>query len=686
MAELENQIETDVTQQHGADHTKVNPFDAVRDKIKFEGFTDSQKEAILDQYEEAYNAPGGTAARDMIDAGIALPDGLTVHNSNSQSVMSDYADNTVAKIVAKYQTDNPGVTVPQAQIDASELQLFDAQLGEDFSPSTERGQVYISAYPSIADEATNTPEVYTYPGSTHLGQTADASDPLRSIDKNGVMFDVPPIHTLLHETNHAVTGDIDLAPDRPTLIGNVSAGQLYTTNTTGNAADDYRGPNETATQEMLKQNGYTQLRGAYIGNWAPEHAAGTDFSLGREHEVGLTSNGPLDMTTHDPVAAVVVDAAGSWSTLRLGDKSDTVHAFDGNDTVYTGGGADRVFLGSGDDVAHAGWGNNTIDGGDANLDPASDHKSDVVTDWGFDTVDYTTLPTGFAAPEALSVDTSFDGAARDGILITMDGADVSVTKGTQYSFVVGEDVDRHHNIDAIKGTNRDDLTEVSEFSGDRALDGAGGTDTLLINTLPDGNTATNVAGPVTFNGASYDGYVTDGTDKLYYKGIENIVVERPEAAGAVGDPVDANGAAPIIPPVDGALNGAPTGHPSLDLEDAVRILHEEGAEAVELERASGIESGPISTLINTPAGVSVMETLVAHGDRSLELDPAELEGDAYSRVTSVLRSSMERVEEIDKVDEFEARKAQHLEQVAEVDAAVQPTQVVEAELEYEYGL
>ena len=78
MAELKNQKVAEVEQQHDADQAKVNPFDAVRDKIQFEGFTGSQKEAILDQYEEAYNAPGGTAARDMIDAGIALPDGLTL--------------------------------------------------------------------------------------------------------------------------------------------------------------------------------------------------------------------------------------------------------------------------------------------------------------------------------------------------------------------------------------------------------------------------------------------------------------------------------------------------------------------------------------------------------------------------------------------------------------------------------
>ena len=627
-----------MAEDESATQDKINPFDAVRDQIKFKGFTGAQRDEILDQYEEAYNAPGGTKAREMIDAGLALPDGLTVYNSNSQGVIVDYSEAAIADAVADYELANPGIKVSQADIDKLELDTFNESLSGDFSPSTAQGHVFISAYPSIPDQSTGIVETYNYPGAVRDGQSAVASPPFRSVDHNGVMFDVPPIQTLIHETNHAVTGDIDLAPDGTTLETNLANGQYYTIDTTGNAADDYRGPNETATQEMLKEMGYTQLRGAYVGNWNTTNNVGDDYGLGRQHDVGITS-GDIDMTTHAPVNAVVIGVAGQANTFKLGDGNDTVHAFDGTDTVHTGAGDDHVFLGLGDDTAHAGWGANTIDGGDANLDPKSDHRSDNVTDWGFDTVNYTTLPAGFASPDALQADAVFDGTARDGVLITISGDDVSVNKGQENSVRLGEDVDQLHNIDAITGSTRDDLTEVNALSGDRAIDGAGGTDTLRIDGLAEGVEVTNTVGPVTFNGVTYDGVISDGTNNLYYTDYENIIVEQPEVAGAV---MDANDFPPVIPPVDASLDGAPTGSRTISLEDAIGML---AADQKALNASNtGEQASHIQDALNHSDAAQMFQNLHTHGVKTLTADITS-DMSAEDRAREILVAGQEATQE-----------------------------------------
>lgn len=656
---------------------KTPPFEDVKDQFQFTGFDDDQREVILGQLKQVWDTDSGRA---MLQDGLNN-NGLHFLNINDQNVIQTYANSR-------------GITPDNVST------------GNFARPDL--GNVYLNGYDAL--DAKGDVQTYTGLHSGMDGQQATADTPIRSLDTNGEVFSVPPVYTLIHETNHAARGVPDIPRSRP---NGIEYDQTMPNSNSEEAAKAYYGANEVDTQKILSEMGVDQHRGAYSGTAALDDVdLGADYGLGRNHDVGVTAFDGIDMTGHSSVDSVVVGATAAEVKIaaadqgvtftdtqsrqfvsneyKLGNSNDTVHAFDGNDVVHMGAGDDRVFLGAGDDMAHAGWGKNTIDGGDANLDPTSDHRSDDKKDWGFDTVDYTAMPTGFAAPNALQAEATFDGTARDGIYITMDGNDISVTKGQENSVRVGEDVDALHNIDAVRATSRDDLVEVTALSGDRALDGAGGSDTLRIETMPEGTTLANIVGPVTFNGTTYDGVISDGTNNLYYTDYENIVLPDAKTLGTdtgaavIENHMGANGVNAVPPPIDASLDGAPTR--TLDMKEAVRILHEEGAEAVDMERASGIESGPISTLINTPVGASVMQTLVEHGDNSLEVDASELEGDAYSRVTSVLRSSMERVEEIDKVDEVEARKAELLEQVAEVDAAVQPTQVTEAELEYEYGL
>lgn len=663
-------------------------FDEIKDQFQFTGFSDEQQDVILGQLEQVWETEAG---RDMLQDGLNN-NGLHYYNINDQSVIAN-----VAPTIGRTPDQVPGI-------------------GNFALPS--QGAVYLNAYDAL--DANGNVQTYSGLHPNLDGQQADGKDPIESLDTNGEAFTVPPVYTMIHETNHAARNIPDIPRTRP---AGVHYDPTMPTSTSVEASQAYYGANEVDTHEILEQMGVDQLRGSYAGTdqgevnlmatspyinrTAPNWNSGDDLGLDQEHDVAVTINndyvkngagqfipdsagnlqvidGNIDMTQHADVRAVVADGDGA-ATMRMGNLSDTVHAFDGNDTVHTGGGEDRIFLGAGDDTAHAGWGANTIDGGDANLDPASDHRSDMTTDWGFDTVDYTTLPTGFAAPDALHVDTSFDGVGRDGVHITLEGADISVNKGQENSVRVGEDVDALHNIDAVTGTNRDDLAEVTALSGDRVLDGAGGTDTLRIDTLPDSEAVTHNPGPVTFNGVTYDGVVTDGTNNTYYTGFENIVPIGAEQAAA-----DTQLDAPIIPPIDASLDGAPT--ETLQMEEAVRILHEEGAEAVEMERAAGIEDGPVSHLINTPAGVSVMEELVANGEGGVEVDTAALEGGAYARVSSILRSSMERIEELDKVEEVEDRNAEYLEQAMEADAVVhhmplsEQVQSAENEMDYDYAL
>ena len=155
------------------------------------------------------------------------------------------------------------------------------------------------------------------------------------------------------------------------------------------------------------------------------------------------------MTSHVPVRAVVVDNDGP-STLALGDLADTVHAFDGNDVISTGDGDDRAFGGHGDDKIEAGWGSKILDGGDANLDPSSDHLSDQKTDWGIDTVDYTNLNVGLTN----SLKYAYDGVSPPGVEISIKGDDVTVNKGRAHVFDKQDDVDQLNNIDIVKATDR----------------------------------------------------------------------------------------------------------------------------------------------------------------------------------------------------------------------------------------
>ncbi len=620
----------------------VPPFEDVKGQFQFTGFDDDQRAVILGQVKQAWDTDSGRA---MLQDGLNN-NGLHFLNINDQSVIQTYAN-------------------------SNRITPDKVSTGNFARPDL--GNVYLNGYDAL--DANGNVQTYSGLHPTMDGQQAIADTPIRSLDTNGEVFSVPPVYTLIHETNHAARSVPDIPRSRP---NGIEYDQTMSNTNSEEAAQAYYGANEVDTQKILSDMGIDQHRGAYNGTAALDDVSlGADYGLGRDHDVGVTTFDGIDMTGHSPVDSVVVGATAVEAKIaaanvgiiftdaqsrqyvsneyKLGDGNDTVHAFDGNDIVYTGGGNDGVFLGLGDDVAHAGWGSNTIDGGDAKLDPKSDHLSDHTTDWGVDTVDYTNLNMGLTN----SLKYAYDGISPPGIEISINGDDVSVNKGKAHIFDHQDDVDQLNNIDVVKATDRADTTEVENLSSDMLIDGGNGLDTLRIDTLPKGTEVTNVPESGMFHGQPYDGYIQIGTNKLYYNDYENF--ELPKAESENSKPKVA-----LEEDVDVTFDIK-----EMPMEEAVTILRDESNEALRLGPDVG-RPDAVSPMLNSSAGASVMQTLIDNRQASIPVSPKAMEGNAYQRVGEVLKGSVDRLNEIDKVNEAEMR----FEEI-ENDRTVEPENTVE---------
>ena len=490
-----------------------DPFDAIKDDIGFTGFTDKQGQEMLDWLREAYQTETG---REMIDGAMDRT-GLHYFNSNDQAVAQS--------IVRR-----DGGTIEDA-----------VQSNYAYRSS---GDIYLDSFPS-RDNMTDAINTYTVAGALN-GQPADRQDTIRSLDKDGEVFEISDRYVLLHETGHVGFNARDITAK------DYEGGKYFDGRTvfSSSTVDDYKGINETRTQEVMKEIAEVrgepepQLRGSYVGTAGLDGLnLGDELGLGQEHDLSITTipsvrgvdasgnrivsskldmtSGRFDPTPHSPLSVVVKDMDFD-SDIILGNLSDTAHGFDGDDTMNLGGGNDRGYGGLGDDIFTAGRGLDYYDGGEANLDPASNHQSDNTTNWGIDSIDYRTLDIGGGAAGMLSAKHSFDGVARDGIQINIEGRDGTVLKGSELGST-GEQADYYHNIDIIHGTSRDDLTEVKSLDGLMYIDGSSGHDTLNISNFPQG-TVTHVPGAGTFNGQSFEGYVQLGTAQLFYNDYENIIL------------------------------------------------------------------------------------------------------------------------------------------------------------------
>lgn len=319
----------------------IPPFEDVKDQFQFTGFDDNQREVILGQLEQVWGTDSGRA---MLQDGLNN-NGLHFLNINDQNVIQTYAN---SRGITPDKVSNGNFARPDL------------------------GNVYLNGYDAL--DAKGDIQTYTGLHPSMDGQQATADTPIRSLDTNGEVFSVPPVYTLIHETNHAARGVPDIPGVRP---NGIQYDQTMSNSNSEEAAKAYYGANEVDTQKILSDMGIDQHRGAYSGTAALDDVnLGADYGLGRDHNVGVTVFDGIDMTGHLPVDSVVVGATAAEVKLaaadqgviftdtqslqfvsneyKLGNANDTVHAFDGNDTVHTGGGDDRVFLGLGNDVAHAG--------------------------------------------------------------------------------------------------------------------------------------------------------------------------------------------------------------------------------------------------------------------------------------------------------------------------------------------
>ncbi len=628
---------------------KEIPFGDVRDDFEFTGFTDTQEQAILGQLEQAWGTESG---QEMLQAGL---DGNGLHylNVNSQAVIE-----AVAPTMA---CDNSGTPCTVQQVPG---------VGNFALPN--KGEVYLNGYDAI-DSATGKVEVYTNAGLK--GQTAAADHAIQSLDHDGVGFSVPPVYTLIHETNHAAVNESD-------INGNTqSSGEYYSPSLAGgtreSAIDAYEGKNEDSTQEILSEMGYTQFRGSYLAtnqgevhytptspnvvNSAPSWSAGDDLGLGQKHDVAVTMmqdiqvdatgkpvldaagnwvviDGDINMTKHASVSAVVVDTNGAGS-IRTGNLSDTAHGMGGDDNMNLGGGNDRGYGGLGDDSFTAARGMDYYDGGEANLDPASNHQSDNTTNWGIDSIDYRALDIGGGAAGMLSVEHSFDGTARDGIKLIIEGRDGTVLKGSELGSSQ-EQADYYHNIDIIHGTNRDDLAEVKSLDGLMYIDGSSGNDTLNISNFPQG-TVTHVPGAGTFNGQAFEGYVQVGSAHLFYNDYENIIlppVNAPKLTPEVSAPLPVK-SAPL-----------PDKSTSLTIPEAARALQAD-IPIVETTLLAKQAAGTLSAqesavldVVHSPAPGALLETLQAGGVEGIDVADRDM-GTPYARVHATLSAGYESLKQ-----------------------------------------
>lgn len=624
----ENGTTTDPVEQGSA-------FDAIKDQIQFSGFTDEQEATILSQLERAYETESGRA---MIDDGLANH-GLHYNNANSSAVID--------ALVAEGQAAGRPET-------ASAYLNGDFAIPRNYGIPGRDGQLFLSSYDSI-DPATGQPEIYNYPGLPQDGQAAVGTDPILSLDQEGDVIELDPTYILIHETNHSARDVRDIIDDGADGFGNdLQNGKYYSGPyiTDPTQTPDYMGVNETDTQVIMREMGYTDLRGSYIGTFLDGRGAGEEFGMSREFDTTLTTGGNIDMRAHAPQDALVVNT-DRGGNMFLGDGDDVGHGLGGNDGFVMGGGNDIGFGGLGNDVFVAGRGLDVIDGGEADVSPgATNRESDSVTDWGFDAVSYQQLDIGGGPAGILEANLSFDGTARDGIFIEIDGRDGQVLKGSEAGATV-EQADSLRNIDAVVGTRRDDLAEVASLDGDILLDGSDGTDTLRLDSM-DPDTLTQVPGAGTFNGQPYQGFFTDGTSNLYYNNYENFVLPEVETSAIADSDASASGittpgADAVLPDTEAAPS---TLEASVTLPHIVSQLDEDHHEihshiAASAEDATlTLEDAHLGKMMSQTGTAEMFRVLDEAGIESLTL-PEHDAGSAMERTRAALEAGARAMVEND---------------------------------------
>lgn len=104
---------------------------------------------------------------------------------------------------------------------------------------------------------------------------------------------------------------------------------------------------------------------------------------------------------------------------------------------------------------------------------------------------------------------------------------------------------------------------------------------------------------------------------------------------------------------DAAIQGAAADVTEMPIDEAITVLRDESDEALRISQDSNADAA-VAPMLNTPAAVSVMRTLVENEQASIPVSQEAMDGTAFDRVSEVLRGSVDRLEEIEKTHEAEA--------------------------------
>jgi len=225
------------------------------------------------------------------------------------------------------------------------------------------------------------------------------------------------------------------------------------------------------------------------------------------------------------------------------------------------------------------------------------------------------------------------------------------------------------------GTGKDVL-----YGGDKAAGDSGAADTLtggagddvyhvgdndIINADKDGVGDKIFLDGVELTGSGPGGTGADGA--TYSLTGDTLTVTRGGSSVTINDfdegkfgfkmaeaevvPAKRSGATPAA---EGAvIQDAAADVTEMPIEEAITVLRDESEEALRISQNSDVDAA-VAPMLNSPAAISVMKTLVDNEQASIPVSQKAMDGTAFDRVGEVLKGSVDRLEEIEKTHEAEA--------------------------------
>lgn len=359
---------------------------------------------------------------------------------------------------------------------------------------------------------------------------------------------------------------------------------------------------------------------------------GETAGIGGGDTVDLSSEtDDVTLAFSGPEAGTVSDASGDFNAnfaeienFFLGSGDDTVTGNTGNENVDAGAGDDTMFGGAGNDTLIGGDGADDIWGGtgDDDLTGGADEDTFYFEDnWGTDVVQGSGTTTTGIDNDTLdfsnltgSVNVNFtgseDGGASDGV--------------NSVSF---------DNIEAIRGSNQDDVIDASADGSGLSLEGGGGADTIdggsgddVIGGGTGADTIDGGAGADQIDGGTGDDIITagggdtiiggDGDDIIYIDPSQldtNIIT----IDGAEGDEDGAGDTLNLSLLGPGLYTPGSIVYTSPDNEDGFVTLTD--GTTITFSNIENIICFGRGTRIETPYGPRPIETL-KEGDLILTMD------------------------------------------------------------------